>query len=199
MSLRKLSVLFIVAILSIFPVAAQDDAMTIDFWHGLTGPDGAFLEGMVNTFNETNEDGIFVQLNVFHWDVFYDRWVASVAAGDPPDVVIYHINEMPQYADRGVAAPIDTLVEEVGVDMSGFSDVIVDMSMRDGDLYGFQSTFTRSACITMSMLLKPPGLTRTAHPPTPKSCWHGQPRSPLTTMAMARSTNTAYPRRRLTS
>ena len=45
--------------------------------------------------------------------------------------------EMPQYADRGVAAPIDMLVEEVGVDMSGFSDVIVDMSMRDGNLSGF--------------------------------------------------------------
>ena len=137
MSLRTLLVLFIVAILTIVPVSAQDDMMTIDFWHGLTGPDGVFLEGMVNSYNETNEDAIFVQLNVFHWDVFYDRWVASVAAGDPPDVVIYHINEMPQYADRGVAAPIDMLVEEVGVDMSGFSDVIVDMSTRDGNLYGF--------------------------------------------------------------
>ena len=84
MSLRTRLVLFIVAILAIAPVSAQDVMMTIDFWHGLTGPDGVFLEDMVNTYNETNEDGIFVQLNVFHWDVFFDRWVASVATGDPP-------------------------------------------------------------------------------------------------------------------
>ncbi len=54
MNSRQLLVLFMIAIVSIVPVAAQDDAMTIDFWHGLTGPDGAFLEGMVNTYNETN-------------------------------------------------------------------------------------------------------------------------------------------------
>ncbi len=137
MSLRTLLVLFIVAILTIVPVSAQDDMMTIDFWHGLTAPDGAFLEDMVNTYNETNEDGIFVQLNVFHWDVFFDRWVASVAAGDPPDVVIYHINEMPQFAEDGVVTPIEELIEEVGVDMSEFSDVIMDMSMFGGKLYGF--------------------------------------------------------------
>ena len=137
MRLRTLLLLFIVAILTIVPVSAQDDMMTIDFWHGLTGPDGAFLEDMVNTYNETNEDGIFVQLNVFHWDVFFDRWVASVAAGDPPDVVIYHINEMPQFAEDGVVTPIEELIEEVGVDMSEFSDVIMDMSMFGGKLYGF--------------------------------------------------------------
>ena len=137
MNSRKLLVLFMIAIVSIVPAAAQDDTMTIDFWHGLTGPDGAFLEGMVNTYNETNEDGIFVQLNVFHWDVFFDRWVASVAAGDPPDVVIYHINEMPQYAEEGVVTTIEDLVEEVGVDMSEFSDVIMDMSMFNSNLYGF--------------------------------------------------------------
>ena len=137
MSLRTLLVLFIVAILTIVPVSAQDDMMTIDFWHGLTGPDGVFLEDMVNTYNETNEDGIFVQLNVFHWDVFFDRWVASVAAGDPPDVVIYHINEMPQFAEDGVVTPIEELIEEVGVDMSDFSDAIMDMSTFGGTLYGF--------------------------------------------------------------
>src|SRR5262245_14756466 len=103
---------------SFLPASAQDEGdLVIDFWHGLTGPDGAFLEDMVNTYNETNEDGIFVRLNVYHWDVFFDRWVSSVAAGDPPDVVIYHINEMPQYAEEGVVAPIDELAAEVGLDM----------------------------------------------------------------------------------
>ena len=64
MSSRTVFALFIIALLAIAPVSAQDDMMTIDFWHGLTGPDGVFLEGMVNTYNEMNEDGIFVQLNV---------------------------------------------------------------------------------------------------------------------------------------
>lgn len=117
-------------------MSSAQEEITIDFWHGLTGPDGAFLEEMVNTYNETNEDGIFVQLNVYHWDVFFDRWVAQTAAGDPPDVVIYHINEMPQYAEEGVVVPIDDLVAEVGVDMSQYTDAVVQMSTWDGQLYG---------------------------------------------------------------
>ena len=40
---------------------------------------------------------------------------------------------MPQYAEDGVVTPI----EEVGVDMSEFSDVIMDMSTFGGNLYGF--------------------------------------------------------------
>lgn len=127
----------LVAAVGFTPAAAQDEGdLVIDFWHGLTGPDGAFLEEMVNTYNETNEDGIFVRLNVFHWDVFFDRWVASVAAGDPPDVVIYHINEMPQYAEAGVVVPIDELAAEAGIDMNEYSEVVQQMSSWEGNLYG---------------------------------------------------------------
>ncbi|MBZ0306143.1 MAG: extracellular solute-binding protein, partial [Anaerolineae bacterium] len=137
--LRFLSLLIIVVLLaaSFATTSAQDDDdLVIDFWHGLTGPDGAFLEEMVNTYNETNEDNIFVRLNVFHWDVFFDRWVASVAAGDPPDVVIYHINEMPQYAEAGVVVPIDDLAAEVGINMDEYSETVKQMSSWDGSLYG---------------------------------------------------------------
>ena len=138
---RRFAFVFGVIVLSLLlaaPGMAQDDGdVVIDFWHGLTGPDGAYLEDMVNTYNETNEDGVFVNLTVFHWDVFFDRWVASVAAGDPPDVVIYHINEMPQYAEAGVVTPIGDLVEEVGVDMTQFTEAVLDMSMWNDELYGF--------------------------------------------------------------
>lgn len=136
---RVVGALLIAALaLAAFPVSisSAQDPITIDFWHGLTGPDGAFLEEMVNTYNETNEDGIFVQLSVYHWDVFFDRWVAQTAAGDPPDLVIYHINEMPQYAEEGVVVPIDDLVAEVGVDMSQYTDAVVGMSTWKGQLYG---------------------------------------------------------------
>ena len=127
--------LLVVAALPAHPSAAQD-TITIDFWHGLTGPDGAFLEQMVNTYNETNEDNVFVQLNVYHWDVFFDRWVASVAAGNPPDVVIYHINELPQYAEQGVVVPVDDLIEEVGVDLSQYNETVQNMSSWKGQVYG---------------------------------------------------------------
>jgi multiple sugar transport system substrate-binding protein len=123
-------------VVGLVPAVAQEGT-TIDFWHGLTGPDAAFLTAMVEEYNATNTDGITVVLNTYTWDVFFDRWVASVAAGTPPDVVIYHINEMPQYAELGVVQPIDELAAAAGVDLTQFSDVMVNSSMWNGQLYGF--------------------------------------------------------------
>ena len=80
---RMVALLLIVALLAAacLPWLRTTPPSRLISRHGLTRPDGAYLEDMVNTFNETNEDGIFVQLNVYHWDVFFDCWVASVAAG----------------------------------------------------------------------------------------------------------------------
>src|SRR6185295_17855008 len=104
---------------------AQDDpaplttcgegTVNIDFWHGLTGPDGSFLLDMVNQYNAENTDNICVSLTVIHWDQFFSKWLSDVGAGNPPDAVLYHINEMPQYASLGAVTPIDDLASEVGI------------------------------------------------------------------------------------
>src|SRR5438128_540692 len=58
----------------------QAGAKTINYWHGLTGPDGAFLLNMVNKFNAENKDGLCVNLTVINWDQFFSKWLSDVAA-----------------------------------------------------------------------------------------------------------------------
>jgi multiple sugar transport system substrate-binding protein len=55
---------------------------------------------MIKKYNTENKDNSCVNLTVYNWDVFFDKWLSGVAAGTPPDVVVYHINELPQYASR---------------------------------------------------------------------------------------------------
>lgn len=98
------------------PAECKDGSKTINFWHGLTGPDGAYLADMVKQYNTDNADNLCVILTVYNWDVFFDKWLSGVAAGTPPDVVIYHINELPQYASLGAVTPIDDLAAGVGLD-----------------------------------------------------------------------------------
>jgi multiple sugar transport system substrate-binding protein len=138
----------LLALLLLVPMAAQAQdataeavvcdggASTIDFWHGLTGPDGSFLLDMVNKYNAENTDGLCVNLTVIHWDQFFSKWLSDVAAGNPPDVVIYHINEMPQYAQLGAVVPITDLAKEVGIDLTAFPEESQKLSMWEGDLYG---------------------------------------------------------------
>ncbi len=116
--------------------ACQQGAKQIDFWHGLSGPDGSFLLDMVNKYNAENKDGLCVNLTVIHWDQFFSKWLSDVAVGNPPDVVIYHINEMPQYAQLGAVVPIDDLAAKVGIDMKGFPEEQQKLSKWEDKLYG---------------------------------------------------------------
>ncbi len=48
---RKIGLVVIIAlVVTVLPGAltSSQDEITIDFWHGLTGPDGSFIEEMVN-------------------------------------------------------------------------------------------------------------------------------------------------------
>jgi multiple sugar transport system substrate-binding protein len=110
-------------------------AIGITFWHGLTGPDGKFLTGMAEQFNKA-QGQIRVTASVYPWDVFFDKWVAAAAAGNPPDVVTYHINEMPQYQEKGILVPLDDLVKQARIDMSAFPNVARQAAYRHGKLWG---------------------------------------------------------------
>ncbi|MEP6986137.1 MAG: ABC transporter substrate-binding protein [Chloroflexota bacterium] len=147
------------------PAECKADAKTINFWHGLTGPDGAYLADMVKKYNTENTDNLCVILTVYNWDVFFDKWLSGVAAGTPPDVVIYHINELPQYASQGAVTPIDDLAKDVGLDVSAFPETQQTYSHYDGKLYGIPLDVHPIAMYMNTDLVKAAGLDP-AKPPT---------------------------------
>jgi len=116
--------------------ACKAGATAINFWHGLTGPDGAYLSNLVNQFNAENTDNLCVTTTVYNWDVFFDKWLSGVAAGNPPDAVVLHINEVPQYASLGAMAAMDDLAKTVKLDLSGFPQTQQTYSKYNGVLYG---------------------------------------------------------------
>ncbi len=144
--LRIVCVLFVVAAalaVGTTSVTAQDrpaecksGTKLINFWHGLSGPDGRVLESMVGEYNKNNNDGLCVKWTLYHWDVFFDKWLSGVAAGNPPDVVVYHINEMPQYAGLGAVVAIDEMAKQAGIDMKIFPAEQQKLSLWDGKLMG---------------------------------------------------------------
>ncbi len=109
--------------------------VVISYWHGLTGPDGKYLTAMADQFNKEQGE-IHVNASVYPWDVFFDKWVAAAAAGNPPDLVTYHINEMPQYQEKGILVAVDDLVKQAGIDMGAFPAVASTAAHRNGKLWG---------------------------------------------------------------
>jgi multiple sugar transport system substrate-binding protein len=125
---------FVVSGVHTAPSAAAGPVV-INFWHGLTGPDGKYLTAMADQFNK-EQGAIHVNASVYPWDVFFDKWVAAAAAGNPPDLVTYHINEMPQYQEKGILVALDDLVTQAGIDMSAFPPVAIKAAHRAGKLWG---------------------------------------------------------------
>ena len=111
--------LFIVLLLAILalPLAAvaqdADSVVTdlgegefkVSFWHGLGGSDGETLNEMLVNFVDENPD-VGVTAELIPWDTLYAKLQAAFLAGNPPDLVLMHASELPQYASYGVIRPM---------------------------------------------------------------------------------------------
>jgi len=75
--------------------------MHISFWNGLTGSDGVTLNAMLADFVKDHPE-ISVTTEILPWDTLYTKLQAAFVAGQPPDVIILHASEIPQFASYGV-------------------------------------------------------------------------------------------------
>ncbi len=78
---------------------------TIDVWYGMTGPDGAYINDIIEAFEEANPD-IDVIGNAYEWATLWVKLEAAYAAGDPPEAVIMHVQDVPQFAEKGMLAVV---------------------------------------------------------------------------------------------
>jgi ABC-type glycerol-3-phosphate transport system substrate-binding protein len=106
--------------LVVMPINAQDAAPTatdippvelgsggthISFWNGLTGSDGVTLIDMLTPFTKDHPE-VSVTVEQIPWGTLYTKLQAAFVAGQPPDVIILHSAEIPQFASYGVLKDI---------------------------------------------------------------------------------------------
>ena len=71
-------------------------AVKLAFWNGLTGSDGATLTVMLEGFIKDHPEMSIVQ-EVIPWNTLYTKLQAAFVAEQPPDVMILHASEIPQF------------------------------------------------------------------------------------------------------
>ena len=76
-----------------------DDPLIL--WHGLTGTDGAVFAELLQQFSAANPD-VCLNSEGYPWDIFFQKYPTAVAAGTPPDLVIFHAAEVNQMAAEGL-------------------------------------------------------------------------------------------------
>lgn len=109
-------------------------AQPMRLWHGLTGSDGAVFAEMLQQFSEANPDACFESQGI-PWDLFFQKYPTAVAAGTPPDLVIFHASEVNQMASEGLMQPMDDFFTSSGLGKDQFNDVLINALTIDGKTY----------------------------------------------------------------
>lgn len=106
-----------------------DDPMRL--WHGLTGSDGAVFAEMLQQYATANPEACFESQGI-PWDLFFQKYPTAVAAGTPPDMVIFHAAEVQQMAAEGLMEPMDSFYETSGITKDQFNETLINQISVDG-------------------------------------------------------------------
>jgi ABC-type glycerol-3-phosphate transport system substrate-binding protein len=101
-------------------------------WHGLTGSDGAVFAELLGKFVADNPD-VCLHSEGIPWDTFFQKYPTAVAAGTPPDMVIFHAAEVNQMASQGLMMPMDDVIFNDGtLNKADFNPSVIENISFDG-------------------------------------------------------------------
>ena len=106
-----------------------DDPMRL--WHGLTGSDGAVFAEMLQQYAKANPEACFESQGI-PWDLFFQKYPTAVAAGTPPDLVVFHAAEVQQMANEGLMQSMENFYETSGLTKDQFNEVLINAISTDG-------------------------------------------------------------------
>jgi len=113
--------------------------ITLTYWNGFTGPDGPTVTKLVNEFNKTHKN-ITIKMSIMPWDVFYEKLLPALAAGNGPDIEAMDTQDLPQYAVKHVFVPLTSYYKS-SPDTSALAKGAVEGTVVDGTEYAVPVNF----------------------------------------------------------
>ncbi|MER2173721.1 MAG: ABC transporter substrate-binding protein [Carnobacterium sp.] len=114
----------------------EDGKKTLEFWSFWgSGPRREKIEALIEDFN-ASQDEIEVEHVYQPWGDIWTKSLASIAAGDPPDIIVQDINSVEQRADAQQAMSIQSYLDEEDEDIqSRFYPQLWDTVLYEDEAY----------------------------------------------------------------
>ncbi len=124
--------------LGLVPVAAQDcegEVIELEFMNWWGAAREALMDTLIGHFQAENPC-IRIINQVQPWDNRSELLATAAASSNPPGIIMSTRPETYQFAISGLIIPIDSFVEESGIDLSAFYDGEIGIQYWNGELYG---------------------------------------------------------------
>jgi len=110
-----------------------ESEVTLEFWTPFTGPDGPFMERLVDEFNA---EGTTVTVNLTTQAEYYQKLSTAAQAGNLPHVGVVHLDQIPQQSEDGIITPIGDLVDLLELEGGDFTEAVWNNTEWKGERYG---------------------------------------------------------------
>ena len=124
----------VLALIAVLIPTAFAAPVSIDFWYGMTGPDGAYIKNIVDAFQKANPD-ITVTPTAYAWATLWTKLDAAYAAGNPPQAIAFHIQEVAPYNSKGMLEPIGAKLASLGFKKDVYLPSMVESGQVAGEQY----------------------------------------------------------------
>jgi multiple sugar transport system substrate-binding protein len=101
---------------------SKNGKVTVNFWYGWTGPEGAAMEEMIKEFN--NSQNKIVVKGLSQSD--YQKQLTAITGGNPPDIASQFGNNVVPWGAKRAMTPLDNYIKKSNLDMSDFVPAALD-------------------------------------------------------------------------
>ena len=132
--MKKLTLLLVVSLVFLLSFNVMAETVTVEYWNLFGGGDAEFMDKIVKEFNATHEN-IEVDSTRLEWAEYYTKLKTATASGNGPDVAICHVTRLPEMINEGLAVPVDSAAEKVGISWNEFNQNILQGTEKNGKHY----------------------------------------------------------------
>jgi multiple sugar transport system substrate-binding protein len=133
---RRTTLAALVVIGGIAGAAIGQAPVTIDFWGGWTGPDRGVMEQLVQRY-QAETPGVRIELFTVQWTPLFDRFLTSFRAGQAPDILAMHPQDIASFAALNLLEPLGADVAAAGLTAADFVNTGWDGTFWGGQQYAF--------------------------------------------------------------
>ncbi|HEX8434272.1 ABC transporter substrate-binding protein [Archangium sp.] len=104
--------------------STRPGVITLRFWTGFTGGDGAYIKKIVEDFNAATPR-VEVKMTTYMWLDLFQKLAGAVISGQSPDIAVMHVDDIPTNAARTLITPIDEVARALGLQESDYTSRMV--------------------------------------------------------------------------